>query len=102
MHHAAFLPLSWPLLLLAGCVTDHRTAEDRARDSRLAIMQPSLVVHSAPPRAASAGDDTPSPEIPSEKEKCKQHEQHPDKKCPREHDHDDRQKDDDHHDKASR
>ena len=102
MPKAAFLLLPLPLLLLAGCVTDHRTVEDRARDSRLAIMKPSLVTHSAPPRAAAADDDTRPPEIPTENEKCKKHEQHPDKNCPREHDHDDRQKDDDHHDKTSR
>ncbi len=102
MHKAAFLLLPLPLLLLAGCVTDHRTVEDRARDSRLAIMQPGVVVRSAPPRAASSDDDTPSPDLPSETEKCKKHEQHPDKICAREHDHGDRQKDDDHHDKASR
>ena len=84
------------LLLLTGCAGESHTLAERARDSRLAVLQPQILVPGALASTASAtstDNDNPVPPDCPEKKQCQDHNRHGDKACKCEHD-------DDRHDKG--
>ena len=49
MNKTSLLITLLPLLFLTGCAGDQRTPAERARDSRLAILNPAIIRHGALP-----------------------------------------------------
>lgn len=97
MNKTSLLITLLPLLFLTGCAGDQRTLAERARDSRLAILNPAIIRQGAlaSTAATSTDNDSSLPPDSTEKTKCKDHDRPGDKGCKREHD-DDKHNDDKH------
>ena len=73
-----------PLLFFAGCAAENHTLAEQARDSRLAVMQPQILVPGALESTAPASSTDNDSSIPSdcpEKKKCEDNNRHGDKAC---------------------
>ena len=89
MNKTLLLTILPPLLLGPGCAVENPALAERARDARLAIMQPARLAQGRRESAAdpaSTSDDTPAPPDAEEKKKCDDHDRRGDKSGRCEHD----------------
>ena len=88
MNKTLLLIILPPLLFGTGCTVENPALAERARDARLAIMQPARLAQGPRESAAdpaSTNDDTQAPPDAAEKKKCDDHDRRGDKsgKCER-------------------
>ena len=91
MNHTLLSVALLPLFLPAGCAVENPARAERARDARLAILQPARLTQG--PRETTAAPtstdcDNPAPPDAAEKKKCQDHDRHGDKPGKCEHDSD--------------
>lgn len=89
MNKTRLLIILPPLLFGPGCTVENPALAERARDARLAIMQPARLAQGPRESAAdpaSTNDDTPAPPDVAEKKKCDDHDRRGDRSGKCEHD----------------